>query len=251
MDYSDLTRSLCAVSLITLMAGTTNAIADLDEAPVISMSVSGDGQDDWWGYDFDTSEFGETSGSGSFFEYEGQTTWDECDVDWWHDLEVDPGLGFGFSVTNNQSFTENFSLVAEVTVPGWSDGTLLGASLSGSLTDTNFDGNATLAGEPSGLLSALLDGFVQLEVGQDVNASVDIIGGSTSLGNYQEGLGPDGPTIVGPQVTNGVLRIEIDFALSAGDTASFTGGYVVGYVPAPGALALMGLAGLTGRRRRA
>ena len=247
-DYSDLTRSFCTVTIVTVMAGSTQVIADLDQAPIINMSVQNTNPDDWWGYDFDSSEFGETSGSGDNFSYVGETSWDECDVDWWHDLEVDPVLGFGFNVTNNLSYAETFNLVAEVSVPGWSDGTLLGASVGGSLTDTNFDGSASLVGQSSGLMSALLDGFLQLEVGQDVNASVDVVGGTTTFGPYQEGLGSDG-RVVGPQVTNGVLRIELDFTLSAGDTASFTGGYIVDYVPAPGAIfALAGTAAL--RRRR-
>ena len=249
-NYIDLPRSLCVVSLATLTVGIPSALADLDQAPVIAMSVQNVGSGEWWGYDFNTSEFGDTSGEGDYFTYSGETSWTECDVNWEHDLEVDPGLGFGFTVTNNLTFTETFNLVAEVSVPGWSDGTLLGASVGGSVTDTNFDGSALLLGQSTGLLSAILDGSLQLEVGEDVVTSVDVLGGTSSFGPYQEGLGPDGADIIGPQVTDGVLRIELDFTLSAGDTASFSGGYVVEYVPAPGGLfALVGAAAFRRRRR--
>lgn len=246
---NDFPRSCSLLALPAALAITAIAHADLTEAPVISMSIANNDPDQWWGYDFDSADYGETTGQGSYFEYGGSTTWDECDISWWHDLEVDPALGFGFSVTNNLTWTETYTLVAEVTVPGWTDGTLLGASVSGSVADTNFDGSATMTGRADGLLSALLDGNVELEVGQNVTASVDTLGGSAAFGPFSEGLSGSGATIVGPTVTNGVLRIELDFTLTAGDTATFSGGYLVEYVPAPaGLFALAGLAGL--RRRR-
>jgi uncharacterized protein (TIGR03382 family) len=44
--------------------------------------------------------------------------------------------------------------------------------------------------------------------------------------------------------------MQFRFSLTAGDSASFTSIFVVEAIPAPGALALMGLAGLRSRRRR-
>ncbi len=226
------------------------SLADLVEAPAIDMSMSGGEGTGWWGHEFSTAEYGSTSGSGSIFNYAGSTSWDECDVSWWHELEVDPGLGFGFSVTNNLSFTETFTLTADVRVPGWSNGTMMGASISGSLTDTNFNGTALLLGAPDGLLTTYLDESSQLTVGQNVTAGVDFIAGSAAFGPYTAGLGSSGPSLEGPQVTDGYLSIDISFTLSPGDTATFTGAFVVTYVPAPGGLLLTGLLAFGRRRRR-
>lgn len=238
-----------AASLIGLFL-TSAVVADLAEAPVINMSMSGGHGSGWWGYDFNTSNYGNVDGNGNIFNYVGETFWNECDVSWWHELEVDPGLGFGFNVTNNLSVTETFTLSTEVLVPGWNNGTLLGASISGSLTDTNFNGDAQLSGSQDGLLSAYLDETQQLLLGQDVSANVDIIAGSTAFGPYMAGLGTSGPFLDGPLSTDGLLRIDISFTLSPGDTVTFTGAYVVAYVPGPGGLLIFAGLLATKRRRR-
>lgn len=239
-------KTLAATSFLLLWSSTS--VADLELAPNIAMTMQNTSANDWWGYQFDTDSYGDTTGSGNFFQYTGETAWTECDVSWWHDLEVDPGLGFGFSVTNNLSYTESFQLTAEVTVPGWNDGTFIGASIGGSVSDSNFDGNAELVGRSDGLLTTLLDDMAELEVGQNVSATTGFAG-TTNFGPFSLGLSDIGPTIAGPNATNGVLSIEINFTLTPGDTAVFSGAYVVEYVPGPaGVFALLGLGGM--RRRR-
>jgi MYXO-CTERM domain-containing protein len=46
------------------------------------------------------------------------------------------------------------------------------------------------------------------------------------------------------------IGIQLDFILSAGDSVAITSYFQVDPVPAPAGLALLGLAGLGGRRRR-
>ena len=137
----------------------------------------------------------------------------------------------------------------DVQVPGWSNGTLQGASIGGSVSDTNFDGTASLTSSQF-LMNTFLDGTSQIELGGGLDVLVSQIAGTATFGPFITGLSGGSATIIGPQSTQGNLAIQIDFTLSAGDTASFSGGYLVDYVPAPaGLLALNGL--ILVRRRRA
>ncbi|HWB20256.1 MAG TPA: hypothetical protein VG711_08155 [Phycisphaerales bacterium] len=51
-------------------------------------------------------------------------------------------------------------------------------------------------------------------------------------------------------VTNGMLTIQVDGDAATSSFGTINGIQLVGNVPAPGALALLGMAGITGRRRR-
>ena len=236
---------LPALALAVAVISTPHAHADLDEAPVVGMTVSGGSGWSYWAGNDDGWVANPEPG---IFEYGGELSWAECDFSWENELEVDPGLGFGLSITNTQSFTETFSVVLDVQVPGWSNGTLQGASIGGSVSDTNFDGTASLTSSQF-LMNTFLDGTSQIELGGGLDVLVSQFAGTDTFGPFSTGLSGGSATIIGPQSTQGNLAIQIDFTLSAGDTASFSGGYLVDYVPAPaGLLALSGL--VLARRRR-
>ena len=232
---------LPAMALAVAVISTPHAHADLDEAPMVGMTVSGGSGWSYWAGNDDGWVANPEPG---IFEYGGELSWAECDFSWENELEVDPGLGFGLSITNTQSFTETFSVVLDVQVPGWSNGTLQGASIGGSVSDTNFDGTALTSSVPD-----TFDGTSQIELGVWLDVLVSQFAGTDTFGPFSTGLSGGSATIIGPQSTQGNLAIQIDFTLSAGDTASFSGGYLVDYVPAPaGLLALSGL--VLARRRR-
>ena len=235
------TATLCAVSVCSVPAH-----ADLTEAPQLGMTISGASG---WSYWLGNENGWVENTAPDLFEYGGDATWDECWFAWENEVEVDPGLGFGLTITNTQSFTETFSIVLDVAVPGWSDGTLQGASIGGSVSDTNFDGNASLMAADPSLMGAFLDGNRQIDLGSGLDVSVDILGGTSTFGPFSKGLSGGAATIVGPSTTDGLLSIEIDFTLSAGDTASFSGGYLVEYVPSPAAILALGGLGAFRRRR--
>ena len=119
-----------------------------------------------------------------------------------------------------------------------------GSAAIGLTTDSGGGSVASLAGTP--LWQGLIDGS---PVGNDaalffdpfalVNAS---IGSSSSNANF----GIPVPN-AGPPVLNNI-GIRISFSLTQLDQASITS--VFNVVPAPGAIALLGVAGLTVRRRR-
>ena len=70
---------------------------------------------------------------------------------------------------------------------------------------------------------------------------------SSSLG--PAGFGDPVPSQLHGAVAENIA-MQFRFSLTAGDSASFTSIFVVEAIPAPGALAVVGLAGLRGRRRR-
>lgn len=228
---------------LAILCGATALQADVDVAPVVGMSVSGGSG---WSYWLDSDVDGATGfdAETNHHLYEGGALWAECDVWWDHWVEVDPGLGFGFTVTNNLDVVEEFTLVALVEVPGWSRGTLINASLGGSVTDSNFDGFAELAGSSDGLLTTFLDGTKQLDVGPGITATVRNYGGTSGIGIYNT------PVVAGPGSTDGLLEVELSFTLTPGDTAALSGAFVVNYVPAPGALLAFAGFGVARRRRR-
>ena len=65
-----------------------------------------------------------------------------------------------------------------------------------------------------------------------------------------EDFGLPGPSELGPPEALEHIGIRIDFFLSAGDSITSTSFFVLEPLPAPGAIALLGVAGLLGSRRR-
>ncbi|MEE2682158.1 MAG: hypothetical protein VX641_07280 [Planctomycetota bacterium] len=240
--FAVISTVLCAGSVCSL-----STHADLAEAPPMGMTISGASG---WSYWVGNDDGWVGNPAPELFEYAGDATWDECWFAWENEVEVDPGLGFGLTITNTQSFTETFNIIVDVAVPGWSDGTLQGASIGGSVTDTSFDGSASLVAADPSLMGAFLDGTRQINLGKGLDLSVDILGGTSTFGPFNEGLSGSAATIVGPSTTDGFLSIAIDFTLTPGDTASFTGGYLVEYVPSPAAILVLGGLGVARRRRR-
>lgn len=125
--------------------------------------------------------------------------------------------------------------------------TVYGGSVSGGLTTTGPGGISNLNGLPAWVGSsgastiASLFNFPWGETRPDA--------GSSSLGF--ESFGNPIPSLAGPDLGSD-LSIKLQFVLEANSSASFTSVFVA-QIPAPGAMALLGLAGLTGisRRRRA
>jgi MYXO-CTERM domain-containing protein len=95
------------------------------------------------------------------------------------------------------------------------------------------------------MLAGSIDGSAEAE---DLNAY------SLSAGpGVGDSFGSGSPVFdVGSAVAN-EIELRITFTLTPGDHASFNSTFLVlpGPIPAPGALALMGLAGLVASRRRA
>jgi hypothetical protein len=165
----------------------------------------------------------------------------------------DPFLLGNIAITNTSLVTQE--LVIDLLLPTWSDlpASLVGGSIASAVTDLNGDGASLASIGPGGMYTAITDlGFSsQATAGSLLTAS------SVSAGSFlSAGLGPVSFGEAIPGQPHGAvfenIGIRLHFMLSAGDAASFTTIFMVEAVPAPGAVALLGLSWLSrgGRRRR-
>jgi hypothetical protein len=162
----------------------------------------------------------------------------------------DPVVQLNFSVTAGSIMT-NFT----ITSPNLAFGTISQAEgrASAGVTTTDNDGDGasmTPSGQP-GLYTSRYNGqfpgpgtpFADLLPNAVIAGAFD----SSSANDSFPGGGAFSPIV--PPVSD--MQSRYRFALSANDDASGTSTYEIRPVPAPGAIALMGLGGLlAGRRRR-
>ena len=159
-----------------------------------------------------------------------------------------------YTVINTSSSTQNFQIaMTEGLTAPYSTGTLTGGSVAGTFTDLNGDGVEVSARDNASIYSAYLDrtdtsgGTVVGTLLDEANASATSFF-SGIFANETFGDMPELPSHQGPAAFES-FGILLDFELTAGDTAGFTGTMAVA-APAPGALALLGIAGVQNRRRR-
>jgi len=166
--------------------------------------------------------------------------------------DIDPFTNLSFTVLNNAAVTANF--VFNVTVPIVAQGpqTLIGGSTGGSVTDSNFDGIATVATIGSGtpFFSGEIDGSTVLEIYADPSSfSAPFAGGTANILALNPGL--PGPTLSsGPAAST--IGITHNFSLTPGDSIAVTSFFIVVAVPEPSSALLLGvgLPALLIRRRR-
>jgi hypothetical protein len=237
--------------VIALAAGS--ASADTSTIPSLLFHI-GTGTSD---YNFDAATTGNAWSNGnSTFGYSGivSSPFDGSGytVNWGLLVNPDPFIVGNLVVTNTSAFTTTFFLDVALPTGPLGPATLIGGSVTGTVTDLNGDG-ATVA--------ALLDGTPIYRALTDVDGFFNgslagslLAGASASAGSFQSAtIGPDSFGAPIPSQAYGAVNtniaIRLAFTLMAGDSASFTSLFVV--VPAPaGAFAMLGLLGLGGRRRR-
>lgn len=168
--------------------------------------------------------------------------------------EPDPtGRGFpfasvssSFTITNSFPVANPFTVLTTVpiTVPFPSTG--MRGSHSGSVLDNSASLNgATVAAQLGGALyTALLDGVPVQTLRNDPYSQTAPGGGSASIGSTNFGV----PAFLGGPAAATSLGILNSFVLSAEDSVTSNSTFII--TPAPGAVALGGLAGLVGLRRR-
>lgn len=152
-------------------------------------------------------------------------------------------------VTNNDIMNQNFSLLMTLPLSQVFLNPLERGSIVGTVTDLSFDDATVFAPQGGQIYTPMIDG-------------ADEVAGYLMGGGFSESAG--GPLLsntVGPadfgipmpiaasQNADDSIGILLDFDLTPGDSASFTAIFEV-LIPGPGALPLMALALLAGRRRR-
>ncbi|MCA9286889.1 MAG: hypothetical protein KDA22_16820 [Phycisphaerales bacterium] len=186
-----------------------------------------------------------TNVGGMIYNYQGQQLGGDWSLDYDINAEADPFISGNIVVTNFGFATQTFSLTIILPVTPITPSTLIGGSVAGGITADGSGGTLSSITPNSSIWSALIDG--------NTVASL-LTGGSATAGAFQSAsIGPASfgapiPSMVGPAINN-TMAINISFALTAGDSASFTSVFVA-QVPAPAGLAIFGLVGFAGRRRR-
>lgn len=164
-----------------------------------------------------------------------------------------PGRGFpsasvsaNFTLVNAAAVTNTFVVTTTVPITIPFPNTGMRGSFSGSVLDNSASQNGATIAAPAGdsMYSALIDGGVVRTL-RDDPFSVTAPGGlSQSIPTTNFGV----PAFeAGPAAVN-TISIRNRFTLTADDSATNSSTFII--TPAPGAAALVGVAGLVGLRRR-
>lgn len=161
----------------------------------------------------------------------------------------DPLVTSNYILTNNSAGTLGFNILTRQGVSAPTTNLMRG-SVSGSIGDNTLlppfgegDG-ATLAQDAGApLYRAIVDGSSVRTLG-DVFSVTALPNGTETVGPFSFGI----PIFEGGPGINMGLAIRNQFTITADDSAGLNNTLIL--VPTPGAVALMGLAGLTVARRR-
>jgi len=169
---------------------------------------------------------------------------------WWDvDIKVDPAVSVSLLMNNPTPVAQTFTLTIPLITGPIGPTSLMRGSASGTATDVNGNG---------GSLSALAAPGYQAWIDAPGNVVQTLIptGFSQSIGNNATAsVGPFGfgtfpaPAVPGPGVVNSI-GLTLTFTLSGFDSAIVNAVFEVTPIPAPGAFAMLGVAGLLGARRR-
>jgi hypothetical protein len=175
----------------------------------------------------------------------------ELGIDMWDlTLDEDPVVSGTVDVTNNSSVLTHYTMIFTLNISApITPSSLIGGSMQGGATDNNGDGVTLANFSGNSFYAAQIDGSTVQTLYNDPQ--------SFSAGNYLStnvpnlAFGTPIPSQSGP-AANSTIGIIFDFTLTPGDSATFTGNFVVEPVPEPGTALLlgMGLIGLAARRRR-
>jgi MYXO-CTERM domain-containing protein len=233
---------------IAFIAGSFLAVsaasADTTQIPDLFFDVSSSGGP---AMSFNAANYGNNWANGNgTFTFTGQQSNQGFDLGWSVIANPDPFVIANIVVTNNTLSTQTFSITVNLPVGAIVPSSLIGGSITGTVTDLNGDGATVASVAGSSIYSALIDGNTVATLMDDPFSVSAGSFGSAVVG--PQSFGDPIPSMVGPAVNN-TIGITLEFTLSAGDAASFTSIFVA-EVPGPGGLALLAVAGVVGGRRR-
>jgi MYXO-CTERM domain-containing protein len=163
------------------------------------------------------------------------------------DVDLDPMVNAFIAFQNNSLVTNTYTIIVSLPVAPIGPGSLMDGSVGGSVTDANGSGSAQVASLPNGsIYTGLIDGLGAANLLTGYSANVGVSGGTSAIGPASFGQ----PVPIGGPSVNSSIGIQLQFTLTPGDSVAMTAFFRVEPVPAPAGLALLGLAGLVGSRRR-
>jgi hypothetical protein len=163
-------------------------------------------------------------------------------------LDEDPVVSATVAVTNLSLSTQQYTLLFTLPISPIPGATVVGGSIQGGATDNNGDGVTLSAPTASSFYTALIDAVAVQSL---YTAPQTFSAGSfLSLNVPNLAFGTPIPSQAGPAALSSIA-VRLDFLLTPGDSATFTGNFVVQPIPVPAAAWLLGSAlGLFGVIRR-
>lgn len=231
-------------SLAAVAALSVSAFAMAGNPPLVSIDVTVDGNNTPF------APGGTNTATTGVYNYIGSgigaghiTTWNFNAT---NSAETSPAFVSGnFTFTNTSALIQVYDVLVTLFTSPAGPSSLIGGSVAGGLT-ANEDGGVLSTLPQTPLWTAYIDGNAQASL---IPFGVAAAGPFDSATLGSDAFGIPIPSQPGPALGS-TMQIRLQFALTPGDQASFTSVFVLQVVPAPAGLALLGLAGLTGRRRR-
>lgn len=155
-----------------------------------------------------------------------------------------------FQFTNNSATNQTFSLLMTLNTGGIGPVTEMNGSVGVTVTNNQAFGDATIWAPSGGSIYRSFTDLVDPFADTPAKTLLDDPYSLTATGAFAgQNDGDLFGNETGPNVANSI-SIMFEVELSPGDSASVSGLFEIAAVPAPSALALLGLAGVTRRRRR-
>ncbi len=213
---------------------------------IATIAIGEGGRDD---LALDLAALSTVTQEGKVYQYTGSYDSEDFDLSWDLLLDPDPVVAGSFGFANNTAAFKNFTVtLTQPALPPLAS-SLTGGSVSGSVTDGNFSGSATIKTQPGlPLYTSLIDGVIWQTLLSDPFSTV---AGFGSAAITPASFGTPIPSLPGPGVTTDI-GVTLNFQVSPGDVASLTFNFSVVPVPEPSsiALALAGLVGVVALVRR-
>lgn len=195
---------------------------------------------------FEWTPAGSSTKTENMYHYAGQYSGEGWLFEFDINADPDPAVFSTVNVTNVSGVTQVFSVMTLLPIaPAITPTSVMGGSSQGGLTADDTAG--VLAALPGGAMyRAMIDGATVASLFAAPSSVAAGAFGSNSTGGAS--FGNPIPSAPGPQALASIAILH-EFTLTPGDRATFTSSFVV-QVPGPGGMALMGIAGLIGARRR-
>ncbi len=167
---------------------------------------------------------------------------------------LDPSVTNNFSLTNTSASTQTYTMTTSLTTGPIGPATVTSGSVGATATSNGNSAATVSTSGSNAIYTALIDGSsFQSLFYPPFSQSTPYPTGGGSL-TFSSAFGLPGNTVPGPAVGSGI-GIQIEFALTPGDSVGFTSNFQVQPVPLPASLilfgsGLIGLMGLIGIARR-